>query len=135
MQFSLAQLEALHWVVRLGSFRAAATRLNVTQPAVSVRIRELEAAAGGPLFLKGSYRAKPTPLGRELAGQAEQVIAACEALEARFGAGQELAGPIRIGVADTFAMTCLPQLMRRIENRFARARAEIRVDFSALLDA
>ena len=51
MQFSLAQLEALHWVVRLGSFRAAATRLNLTQPAVSVRIRELEAAAGGKLFI------------------------------------------------------------------------------------
>lgn len=135
MRSNLSQLETLLWVVRLGSFRAAAQRLNVTQPAVSVRIRELEAAAGAPLFLKGSYRAKPTPLGRELAAQAEHVIAACEALEARFASGEELSGPIRIGVADTFAMTCLPQLMRRIEKRFPRARAEIRVDFSALLDS
>ncbi|MFN2643824.1 MAG: substrate-binding domain-containing protein, partial [Burkholderiales bacterium] len=54
---------------------------------------------------------------------------------ARFASGEELSGPIRIGVADTFAMTCLPQLMRRIEKRFPRSRAEIRVDFSALLDA
>jgi DNA-binding transcriptional LysR family regulator len=134
MQFSLAQLEALHWVVRLGSFRAAATRLNLTQPAVSVRIRELEAAAGGKLFLKGSYRAKPTPLGRELATHAEQVISACEELEGRFAAAEELRGPIRIGVADSFAMVCLPELMRRIESRFPRARAEIRVDFSVLLN-
>ena len=44
MRFSLAQLETLLWVVRLGSFRAAASRLNITQPAVSVRIRELEPA-------------------------------------------------------------------------------------------
>jgi DNA-binding transcriptional LysR family regulator len=135
VRFNLAQLETLFWVVRLGSFRAAAQRLNVTQPAVSVRIRELETSAGGPLFLKGSYRAKPTPLGRELAAQAEHVIAACDLLEARFANGDELAGPIRIGVADTFAMTCLPELMRGIEKRFPRARAEIRVDFSALLDA
>lgn len=135
MRFSLAQLETLLWVVRLGSFRAAAGRLNITQPAVSVRIRELEAAAGGKLFLKGSYRAKPTPLGREVAAHAEQVIAACEDLEGRFAAGEELRGPVRIGVADTFAMTCLPELMRRVEKRFPRARAEIRVDFSALLDA
>ena len=134
MEFSLAQLEALHWVVRLGSFRAAATRLNLTQPAVSVRIRELEAAAGGKLFLKGSYRAKPTPLGRELAAQAEQVIAACERLAGRFAGGEELRGPIRIGVADSFAMVCLPELMRRIEKRFPQVRAEIRVDFSVLLD-
>jgi DNA-binding transcriptional LysR family regulator len=134
MKFSLAQLEALHWVVRLGSFRAAATRLNLTQPAVSVRIRELEAAAGGKLFLKGSYRAKPTPLGRELAAHAGQVISACEALEGRLAAGDELRGPIRIGVADSFAMVCLPELMRRIESRFPQARAEIRVDFSVLLN-
>ncbi|HYR35482.1 MAG TPA: LysR family transcriptional regulator [Burkholderiales bacterium] len=135
MRFSLAQLETLLWVVRLGSFRAAANRLNITQPAVSVRIRQLERTAGGKLFLKGSYRAKPTPLGREVAAHAEQVIAACEDLEGRFAAGEDLRGPIRIGVADTFAMTCLPELMRQIEKRFPRARAEIRVDFSALLDA
>ena len=134
MQFSLAQLEALHWVVRLGSFRAAATRLNLTQPAVSVRIRELEAAAGGKLFMKGSYRAKPTPLGRELAAQAEQVIDACEQLAGRFTGAEELRGPIRIGVADSFAMVCLPELMRRIEQRFPQVRAEIRVDFSVLLN-
>ena len=134
MQFSLAQLEALHWVVRLGSFRAAATRLNLTQPAVSVRIRELEAAAGGKLFLKGSYRAKPTPLGRELAAQAEQVMEACEQLAKRFAGSEELRGPIRIGVADSFAMVCLPELMRRIESRFPKVRAEIRVDFSVLLN-
>jgi DNA-binding transcriptional LysR family regulator len=134
MQFSLAQLEALHWVVRLGSFRAAATRLSLTQPAVSVRIRELEAAAGAKLFVKGSYRAKPTPLGRELAAHAEQVISACEQLEGRFAAGEELRGPVRIGVADSFAMVCLPELMRRIESRFAQVRAQIRVDFSVLLN-
>jgi DNA-binding transcriptional LysR family regulator len=134
MRFTLAQLQALLWVVRLGSFRSAATRLNLTQPAISVRIRELEAAVGGALFLRGSYRAKPTPLGREMAAHAEQVIAACEELESRFTAGEELHGPIRIGVADTFAMTCLSDLMRRIESRFPAARAEIRVDFSALLN-
>jgi len=135
MKFSLAQLEALLWVVRLGSFRAAATRLSLTQPAISVRVKELEAAVGGKLFLRGSYRAKPTPLGREMAVHAERVIAACEELEGRFAAGEELHGPIRIGVADSFAMVCLPELMRRVESRFPQVRAEIRVDFSVRLNA
>ena len=134
VRFSLAQLETLLWVMRLGSFRSAATRLNLTQPAISVRVRELEAAVGGKLFLRDSYRAKPTPLGRDLAAHAEQVIAACEELEGRFAAGDELRGPVRIGVADTFAMTCLPELMRHIEKRFPKVRAEIRVDFSVLLN-
>lgn len=134
MRFSLGQLEALLWVVRLGSFRSAATHLNLTQPAISVRVRGLESALGGALFLRDSYRAKPTPLGREMAAHAERVIVACEELDGRFGSGDELRGPIRIGAADTFAMTCLPELMRQIEKRFPKVRAEIRVDFSVLLN-
>ncbi len=135
MRFTLAQLETLMWVVRLGSFRSAAARLNVTQPAISVRIRELEAAAGGNLFLRDSYRARPTPLGRELALRAERVMAACEEVEGNISSRHAFRGAIRIGVVDTFAMTCLSALMRRIEDNFPEVRAEIRVDFSALLDA
>jgi DNA-binding transcriptional LysR family regulator len=134
VKFSLPQLEALLWIVRLGSFRAAAARLKVSQPAVSVRVRELEVAAGGKLFLRDSYRAKPTPLGRELAAEAERILETCEVLEARLGQADVLSGPIRIGVADSFAMTHLPELLRRIEKRFPKVRAEIRVDFSVRLD-
>ncbi|MEO6625781.1 MAG: LysR family transcriptional regulator [Burkholderiaceae bacterium] len=134
MKFNLGQLEALFWVVRLGSFRSAAAHLNITQPAISVRVRELESALGGKLFLRDSYRAKPTLMGREMAAHAERVIAACEELDGRFAAGDELSGPVRIGAADTFAMTCLPELMRRIEKRFPKVRTEIRVDFSVLLN-
>ncbi len=134
MRFTLGQLEALMWVVRLGSFHAAATHLNITQPAISVRVRELETSVGGALFMRESYRAKPTALGREMATHAERVMAACEELEGRFGTGDELRGPVRIGAADTFAMGGLSELLRRIEKRFPKVRAEIRVDFSAVLN-
>ena len=134
MRFTLAQLETLMWVVRLGSFRSAATRLSLTQPAISVRIRELEAVAGGNLFLRDSYRARPTPLGRELATRAEHVMAACEEIEGRISSRDAFRGAIRIGVVDTFAMLGLSALMRRIESDFPEARAEIRVDFSASLN-
>ena len=134
MRFNLAQLEALLWVVRLGSFHAAARQLHLTRPAISVRMRELESAVGGELFLRDSYRAKPTALGREIAMHAEQVIAACEDLNGRLADSDELRGPVRIGVADSFAVTCLAELMRHIEKRFSKVRAEIRVDFSARLN-
>ncbi len=49
-KFSLAQLEAFLWICRLGTFHAAAERLNLTQPTVSLRIRELESALGARLF-------------------------------------------------------------------------------------
>ena len=133
MRFTLAQLEALHWVARLGSVRAAANHLHLTQPAVSVRLRELEAGVGGPLIQRDSYRATPTPLGREIASHAERILAACDGLDGHLDRDEPLRGPVRIGVADTFAVTCLPELMRLIDTRFPDARAEIRADFSARL--
>lgn len=135
MRFTLPQLEALVWVVRLGSFRAAAMRLCITQPAISVRLRELEQVVGGDLFQRGSYRAHPTVLGRQIAWQAERVLEQAEAFERRLVGAQELTGPIRIGVADTFAMTCGSRLMREIERRHPGVQAELRTDFSVRLDA
>ena len=46
MRATLNQLEAFYWIARLGGFHAAATRLNLTQPTVSLRIRGLEEALG-----------------------------------------------------------------------------------------
>lgn len=135
MKFTLAQLEALVWVVRLGSFRAAAARLNITQPAISVRLRELEQVVGAALFERRSYRAQPTTRGRQIASHAERVIEGAESLEKQIARADVLAGPIRIGVADTFAMTCGSRLMREIESRYPQARAELRADFSVRLDA
>ena len=63
MKLTLSQLEALFWISRLGSVRAAAARLNITQPALSLRIKELEATLGGKLLNRGSYRATLTALG------------------------------------------------------------------------
>mgnify|MGYP003340213506 CR=1 FL=1 len=53
MRISLDQVEALVWIARLGSFRAAAHQLNVSQPAISGRIRELERQLGGRGVLMG----------------------------------------------------------------------------------
>ena len=47
---NLDQLQALVEVVELGSISAAARRLNLTQPAVSLQIRELEGRLGMPLL-------------------------------------------------------------------------------------
>ncbi len=50
MRIRLGQLEALVWISRLGSFRAAARRLNISQPAISGRIRALEDHLGVALI-------------------------------------------------------------------------------------
>jgi len=72
LKLTLAQLEALFWIARLGSVRAAAARLSLTQPALSLRVKELEAAVGGRLLNRDSYRATLTSLGALFAGVSAQ---------------------------------------------------------------
>ncbi len=50
MRITLAQLEAFFWVARLGSVHMAARQLNLAQPTVSLRLRDLEARLGTALF-------------------------------------------------------------------------------------
>lgn len=71
---NLDQLQALVEVVELGSISAAAKRLNLTQPAVSLQIRELESRLGMPLLRRAGRQATPTSAGRELADHARDIF-------------------------------------------------------------
>lgn len=63
----LNSLRAFEAVARLGSFRAAADVLCVTESAVSHQIRNVEEALGKPLFEREGNRTRILPVGRELA--------------------------------------------------------------------
>ena len=78
----LQQLETFFWVVKLGSFAAAATRLHATQSTISMRIRELEKSLGVELFDRSQRSAKLTPKGSELMGYAERLLDMATELEA-----------------------------------------------------
>src|SRR5687767_6540813 len=64
---NLDQLRALLKVIELGSFSAAARQLNLTQPAVSLQIRELERRFGVQLIERVGKQAHATAPGRDLA--------------------------------------------------------------------
>src|SRR3954454_13296628 len=78
---NLDQLRTLLEVVSLGSFSGAARRLNLTQPAISLHIRELEQRFGIQLIERRGRQAYPTAPGRELVEQATRVLSACDAAE------------------------------------------------------
>jgi DNA-binding transcriptional LysR family regulator len=134
MRISLDQVEALVWIARSGSFRAAAHRLNVSQPAISGRIRELERQLGGALFHRDDYRPRLTDLGLQTLRHAEQILALARALEEQADPAKTLRGPIRMGFADSFALTHLPALLGRAEKIYPTAEFAIVIDFSANLD-
>ncbi|MBM3549093.1 MAG: LysR family transcriptional regulator [Alphaproteobacteria bacterium] len=134
MRISLDQVEALVWIARLGSFRAAAHQLNVSQPAISGRIRELERQLGGSLFHRDDYRPRLTDLGTQTVRHAEQILTLARSLEDHADPAKTIRGPIRMGFADSFALTHLPGLLPKVEKIYPSAEFEIVIDFSANLD-
>lgn len=135
MKLTLAQLEALYWVAHLGSVRAAATRLSITQPALSLRIKELESALGGRLLNRDSYRATLTTLGMEVTQQAERMLDIAERISDRNLPQDDIRGLIRMGATDTYAARYLPTLLVDIETHYPQAQIELVVEFSVNLYA
>lgn len=70
----LRQLRHLLALVETGSFSRAATRLHITQSALSRSVQSLESAVGGPLIDRIGKRNEPTPLGLTVAEHARQVL-------------------------------------------------------------
>jgi DNA-binding transcriptional LysR family regulator len=80
------------------SFRRAAATLNITQPTLSKRIRELEDKLGVLLFERSPGGAELTPIGEEFVVSARRVLAELEAMETRAKAGKRGdAGRLEIG--------------------------------------
>lgn len=112
---NLDQLQALIDVVELGSFSAAARRLNLTQPAVSLQIRELEKRVGVQLIERLGRRAFATAAGRELIDHARRMKADAErALAAMRRYKDGAAGRVHVGTGVTALTYLLPEILRRL---------------------
>lgn len=103
---SYSQLRAFHFVAREGSFTRAATALNVTQPTVSMQVKELEELYQTKLFNRRGQWVELTEMGDrlfvitrqifDLERQAEELMAAGRALEA---------GRLKVGTDSPIHMT------------------------------
>jgi LysR family transcriptional regulator, low CO2-responsive transcriptional regulator len=99
---SIRQLRALAALSASGSITAAAARLHLTQPAVTLQLRNLQALAGLPLVQRSSDGMLLTDAGREVLALSERIEAAMAAcatsLDMMSGA---TAGRISIGAVST----------------------------------
>ena len=99
---NIDQLRALVAVTELGSFTAAARRLNLTQPAISLQIRELESRYGVQLLERMGKKAFPTSAGLDLVEHAHRLVTEegqADLAMRRFRDGQS--GRVRIGMSTT----------------------------------
>src|SRR4030081_1823833 len=122
-------LETLLWVVRLGGIGAAAQHLNLTQPAVTRRIQELERELGAKVLRRQGRNVVPTPVGQTCLGGAERILS--EVAIMRVAASNKAAvGTIRVGVVESIALTWFQNFLARIEGRYPKVEMEIDVDLS-----
>lgn len=111
----LTPLRYLLAIAASGSLTAAARRLRVSQPAISVAMRKLEARLGTPLLLRGQKGALLTPAGAELARHAEEVFGVLARAEERLrGLQSGDSGRFIVGCYHSFGAFYLPGVLTEL---------------------
>lgn len=112
LSLTLRQIEYAVAVARHGGMSAAAEALHVSQPALSVALRELEAGLGQPLFLrKPGGRLQPSPFGHRWLAAAERSLADVSRLADPAALGSET---LRLSLFEDLAASLLAPLLSQV---------------------
>ncbi|WP_108879975.1 LysR substrate-binding domain-containing protein [Anderseniella sp. Alg231-50] len=130
---NLKHMEALVWICRLGSFSAAARRLNTTQPAISMRIAELEKRLGIALFDRRARALHITPEGREFADYAHRIVDLVQEAEGRMSDRSQLSGRLKLGVTESVALTWLSDLVVRLNEEFPAILIDLDINLTQIV--
>ena len=126
MHLTLRQLKAFGAVARHLSFTRAAEELNLSQPAVSMQIKQLESQVGQPLFEQMGKKIYLTEAGREVYHYAKEISGEIGNMEAALASLQGIEhGTLSISVATT-AHYFAPKLLSIFYQRFPGV--DIRLD-------
>ncbi|WP_319529899.1 LysR family transcriptional regulator [uncultured Cohaesibacter sp.] len=126
----IRNLDTFYWVTTLGSFRAAAIHLNLSQPAVSARIHMLEQDLGAWVFLRDVRNAELTPEGRKLLPYAERLMALEQQIIDAFSSTTRIVQTIRLGAAETIVTSWLPEFLSYVGRTMPGIAFELSVDTS-----
>lgn len=110
--FTIKQLRYFEALALHRHFGRAAEASAISQPALSVQIKELEASLGSQLFERAARQVRLTPFGEEFGQRVRDILARVDQLDdfARAAKGQ-LTGRFRMGVIPTIAPYLLPALI------------------------
>lgn len=121
-------LDTFYWIASLGSFRAAAEKLHLTQPAISARIQVLEQDLGAEVFMREMRNAELTADGRRLFVFAERLMNLNQDVLAAFSDTTNIEQRIRVGSSETIVSTWLPDFMGHLSHSQRRLSFDLRVD-------
>ena len=131
---SVKQIEAFYWSATLGSFVAAADRLNTTQSNISKRIQEMELTLKVEVFDRSRRAIRLTAKGEELLRASENFMRSHNAVKRVGGASPSATGPFRFGVTEAVALTWLPKFCAVIAAEFPGLIPMARVAISSELN-
>ncbi|MBP1317374.1 LysR family transcriptional regulator [Herbaspirillum sp. 1130] len=115
---SIDQLGTFIKVLDNGSFSAAAALLDVSQPAVSQQVRELERRMGVKLVERVGRSVAPTAAGTSLLGFARQIVeTAAQASEAVSDHANGVLGSVRLGTGGTACLHWLPPVLSALKQQ------------------
>lgn len=123
---SLRQLHYLEVLSRNLHFGHAAKECFISQPALSVQIKELETTLGLKLFERGKSGVIITNEGIEIVRRARKVLNAVADLEDFAKGSTGMAGTLRIGIIPTIAPYILPHLLPLLSESFPQMEPLVR---------
>ena len=130
---SLRQLRYFASLARHRHFGHAADDCAVTQPALSMQIRELEREVGAELVERRPGEVALTGTGIEVAERAERILAAARDLVDFARHREILAGSLKLGIIPTLAPYLLPRLLPRLQQTYPSLRLDVRETQTAVL--
>jgi LysR family hydrogen peroxide-inducible transcriptional activator len=127
INLTLKQLRYFEALARHGHFGRAAESCAISQPALSMQIRELEETLGAALFERGPRQVRLTSFGEEIALRARSILRATDELSdlARAARGR-LAGRLGLGIIPTIAPYLLPSVIGNLTRLHAGLDIHVR---------
>lgn len=121
-------LETFVTVAHLGSFRAAADQLNVSQATVSSRISALETELGTDLFDREFHATRITVAGALILEKARDILAAERKLHMTLANPESASGRVRLGLVSSVVHTWLCDLIEAVAQCYPRLEMELTIE-------
>src|SRR6478609_8350987 len=132
LNLTLRQLRYFDALARHSHFGRAAESCSISQPALSMQIKELEEALGGLLLERNARQVSLTRFGEELAQRVRDILRLVDELGDFARASRDLLmGRLRIGMIPTIAPYLLPEVIGNLK----RMHPELDIQLREVLDA
>ncbi len=132
--FDLRALRTFLAIARHGNFTRAAHEVFLTQPAVSMQMRQLEQILGTKLFKKMGRDLRLTDAGEALREHAVQVLAAARGAEEAVAAAVGLKrGRLDVGASTTPGIYLLPPVLAKFRTKFPGIHVSLAIDNSGTI--